>query len=516
MVYNGPSRGCHMCRKRRIKCDETKPACNRCIKSGRNCPGFRQELGLVSHMEIAAELKTARYATKDTIIPSTLRPPFEDQAACYFMSNFVLNPTLGGAPGFMNFLTLLRTMNHVPKHFEYAFDACTLAFLNNREDSRNIFEKEALGKYAKALSATFSALRDPELAKQDVTLASVLLLGLFEQIAPTSMSWSALGSHIEGAYHLAMTRGDEQLRTNIGLEMFISVRSRMIIVNLLSSKHLALDVDWQINDMVDRDPTFKVQQLSLMVGELRSEANRLLTNSTHSSVHVNKVFDLLRRCQAHEVVCENWARTLPEIYQFKLAAWEDNVPNGDYTKAEVYPGRVDAYQSLSVVHMWNIVRCARLALASIIVRCAAWKSAPIDYRKTEEYSASVRTCSAIITDIIASVPYQLGWFSKRQDLLHEKGKFSTFECGEDNVQKGLGGYMATMPLVCVVMQDYTTTVQRIWAHGRLHHIGSHLGIRSSHSFAQLNVRMPSMLICRNGIIASPCPPITDIDQLLTT
>ncbi|KAH6651754.1 hypothetical protein BKA67DRAFT_337046 [Truncatella angustata] len=41
MVYTGPSKGCLACLKRRVKCDEGKPQCQRCQKAGRECPGYR-------------------------------------------------------------------------------------------------------------------------------------------------------------------------------------------------------------------------------------------------------------------------------------------------------------------------------------------------------------------------------------------------------------------------------------------------------------------------------------------
>lgn len=41
MVNTGkPSGGCGVCRERRIKCDETKPECLKCIRSGRTCSGY--------------------------------------------------------------------------------------------------------------------------------------------------------------------------------------------------------------------------------------------------------------------------------------------------------------------------------------------------------------------------------------------------------------------------------------------------------------------------------------------
>lgn len=42
MVNTGkPSGGCKLCRARRIKCDEGKPACQKCIRIKKPCPGYR-------------------------------------------------------------------------------------------------------------------------------------------------------------------------------------------------------------------------------------------------------------------------------------------------------------------------------------------------------------------------------------------------------------------------------------------------------------------------------------------
>ncbi|KAF7906901.1 hypothetical protein EAF00_001179 [Botryotinia globosa] len=35
-----PSRGCHTCKKRRVKCDEIKPSCNHCIRAKISCLGY--------------------------------------------------------------------------------------------------------------------------------------------------------------------------------------------------------------------------------------------------------------------------------------------------------------------------------------------------------------------------------------------------------------------------------------------------------------------------------------------
>lgn len=526
------------------KCDETKPTCNQCAKSRRQCPGYKDEFDLVFRNETQATKRRAKKANSkalalkngrdanaaDSSSASSLSPAsstgrtslqpgprvaLEDQAACHFMSNFVLVPHQGSVRGFMEFLVPLMKVDCMPQHFRHAFDACALASLNNRVGTGNDLDKDALASYTKALATTFAALRDPDVAKQDATLASVLLLGLFENISARHIGMLAWGSHIEGAVQLAKTRGRKQLRTKVGLAMFIAVRTQMIIHSLSTSKPPAMGADWWMNDTVRDEHASECQRLNIIIGEIRAEANRLLSTSTRSSDQVDHIIAMIKRCQAHDLACANWAKDLPDCFRWKTVAWEDNVPQGDYSKADVYPGRVDAYQDLWISSIWNMMRCSRIVLASIIVRCAAWISAPVDYRTTPEYAAAARTCVDTITDIIASIPYQLGWFAKRRHLL-ERAQMSGFGCGEDDAQKGLGGYFVTWPLACVHGQDYTTDSQRAWVQGRLVYIGSHLGVRYAHILTELHVRVPSMLIRRDGLVSNPYPHAQDFERLLSS
>lgn len=81
-----------------------------------------------------------------------------------------------------------------------------------------------------------------------------------------------------------------------------------------------------------------------------------------------------------------------------------------------------------------------------------------------------------ITDIIASVPYQLGWFSTRKHLFHQQESLVAFACGDEDNSKSLAGYFLTWPLACIQGQDYMTDNQRTWAKGRLTYIGRELGV----------------------------------------
>lgn len=542
-----------MCRTRRIKCDETKPTCNQCAKSRRQCPGYKDEFDLVFRNETQATERRARKANKKALAQKLkqeekngskasggdkstvdIKPskemvelllanpaiPVEEQAKCHFMSNFVLIPRQGSTRGFLDFVVpLLRQEEGGDLHLRHAFAACALAHLNNRVNAgeQRIGEK-ALLAYTKALNSTNTALRDPEAQKADGTLAAILLLGLFENITAKQMGMLAWGSHIEGAIQLVKQRGRKQLRTKTGLLLFIAVRTQMIIHTLSTGKAPIMGVEWWISDAVKDEAAARCQRLNIKTSELRAEVTRLMTTMARTPENIELMLALIRRAQVIDQECVNWTKGLPELWQYKTVAWEDNVPGGNYCKAEVYPGRVDVYTDFWIASVWNMVRVSRICLASVVVRCAAWVCSPVDYRTTPEYATAARTCVDTITDIIASVPYHLGWHLKRkQQLLQKNPNLSGFACGEDDNpgMKGLAGYFLTWPLACLVSQDYSTDSQRAWAIGRLRFIGDELGVKYAHILAELQVRIPSMLIRRDGLMASPYPMAHDFEKLLS-
>lgn len=285
MVYCGkPSRGCQMCRTRRIKvihsartlgimsmqgqaangtsffaqCDETKPTCKQCAKSRRQCPGYKDELDLVFRNETLATERRARKSKKPsaqskaapsgsgskpaagsskadasasqavTQVASALNVPFEQQAACHFVANFVLIPRYGVTRGFMDYLPAMLQSKDRPDHLKLAFNACAYASLGNRAGPGNDFRNIALANYTKALSATHKALQDPVAAKSDATLASILLFSLYENVSATRLGTLAWGSHVEGAIQLVKARGQAQLRTKVGRMLFGTVRTEVV------------------------------------------------------------------------------------------------------------------------------------------------------------------------------------------------------------------------------------------------------------------------------------------------
>ncbi|KAF4629996.1 hypothetical protein G7Y89_g8144 [Cudoniella acicularis] len=69
--------GCITCKIRRIKCDEKKPACNRCITTGRKCDGYAAEPSR-KKIEVARVPPTTRKPRKPPIPTKTIIKPIPE------------------------------------------------------------------------------------------------------------------------------------------------------------------------------------------------------------------------------------------------------------------------------------------------------------------------------------------------------------------------------------------------------------------------------------------------------
>lgn len=254
-----------------------------------------------------------------------------------------------------------------------------------------------------------------------------------------------------------------------------------------------MQAEWWVNaDSVRDHHASQCQKLGIRAGEIRAEVNRLM-GQPRNRESVDAIRDVMRQAQELDFECVRWAEAAPEDFRYRTILWQDDIPDVDYYQLEVFPGRVDAYPDLWVASLWGMMRVTRIILASLVIRCVAWICSPVDYRTAPEYAAARRICVESITDIIASVPYQLGWFSTRKHLFQQDG-LTGFACGEDDSSKSLAGYFLTWPLACIQGQDYVTDNQRAWARGRLVYIGKQLGVSYALMLTQVSSHSLQLLI----------------------
>ncbi|KAI0150582.1 hypothetical protein GGR57DRAFT_186942 [Xylariaceae sp. FL1272] len=543
MVYCGkPSRGCQMCRTRRIKCDETKPTCQQCAKSRRQCPGYKDEFDLVLRNETTATERRAKKANKKALAQKqekqeessrdfssrsheeaessqlqmarpSLEIPTETHASNHFIANFIVLPQQGRMYGHMDFVLPLLRQEGPDSHIQHAFNACAMAFFHNRRGTNGKLSEIAFREYSAALTRTNAALRDVESQQSDATLGAVLLLGMFENISAKQIGAFHWGSHVDGAVQLVKARGKKLLKSEVGKSLFIAVRTLMSVYCLTAEKAPVMGAEWWVGDTFFSQPAATIQQLMIKTSEIRAEVGHRMDKIARTPDHIELMLELIRKIQSLDLEVSTWQRDVPENWRYRTIGWEDNVPNGDYARAEVFPGRVDVYENIWIASCSNTARTIRLILASLVVRCAAWICSPLDYRTTPEYATATNTCRDAITDMIASVPYHFAWHLRKQDS-RARPVFGDFPCGDQYAAKGLAGYLLTWHLTCAVTQDYVTDTQRAWMLGRMKSIGYDMGVKYALVLCQLPIRVPSMLIRRDGLMQAQHGMAVNFEKLV--
>lgn len=109
-----------------------------------------------------------------------LQTPLDEQATCFFLSNFVLTLSTGQNPGLFSFvLKILQAPGIKETPFPMAFTAVSLAALAGRPNSRHLLPKSQI-YYSTALVQLKEVLQDKKRATDDATLATAILMSFYE------------------------------------------------------------------------------------------------------------------------------------------------------------------------------------------------------------------------------------------------------------------------------------------------------------------------------------------------
>jgi hypothetical protein len=233
------SRGCLRCRQRRVRCDEGRPLCRRCINRNEVCEGYRDEASIIfrhetdkviEHMRASQVLTppssktssqpSARKRSKSVDAasrrswsvpgqnadpsalapgeatgiklrnlrpwlkgqPSEMMPPVEEQAVDNFMEKYVIYPcNQTSSPGFLEHLPCMFQEVNVNGRYalRWAVRAAAYADLSKDQDS-DILARKALQCYGMALSALGDSLATPGKVPDDYDLMTVVVLDIFE------------------------------------------------------------------------------------------------------------------------------------------------------------------------------------------------------------------------------------------------------------------------------------------------------------------------------------------------
>ncbi|PYI00045.1 C6 zinc finger domain protein [Aspergillus ellipticus CBS 707.79] len=417
-MYRGKiSTGCALCRKRRLRCDRRRPSCAQCLRVDQVCSGYRDPDTLRFYDQSAevaskaqARSRAGRGPTKTLPAqesPST--PPViyslisDDQRAMTYVIPYYIGTDQHR--GLLAFLPSLMKNDPSPA-LKASAKAIGLLGMTSMPHLKSLARQE----YSIGLCATNCALRNPKTATSDSTLGAVLLLGLYELITsrPTGMSggWK---NHAHGAARLLELRGEKQLNSPVGLELFTVVRFQNAISNVF----------FRLGSRIHNSPT--IAALSKISMSKRNEHTRpietlygLLIEMSNIAIEVDEAHLhndlgrqqlLIEKSLLLDASLQAWTTSLTPAWSYTII---DDPPSHlpKFTYPPIYDGRYHIYHSVSIVTMWNNYRQTRIVLNEMIRNMALrWLGLQYSPQYQQIVSQSARIIDLMACDICDSVPY---------------------------------------------------------------------------------------------------------------
>ncbi|KAJ5537878.1 C6 zinc finger domain protein [Penicillium frequentans] len=420
MVYRGkPSLGCASCRKRRLICDRQNP-CSQCTRANKVCGGYRDPntLRIYDQSKEVAVKAQSRSAvvrgSKSTSPETSMSPPIilepisiDEKATSHIFTFFVgKNETRGILSFLPNLLstdpsfTLQTTVK--------AIGLASLSRIHNLPDMRRLAGLE----YCKALVSLNKALQNPDTAKTDSTLGTVALLSVYEMVSSHDMVSNDFDimdgwlNHVQGAMRLLELRGVEQLDSDLGVELFTTVRLQNAISSVFFRRPL------------QHSPT--ISAISEVAKARRDENSQPIEHFYNTLIQFNDLATEVNDASHGKYTVENLGRYIGKALRLDadLRSWTMSLgPGWAFTSIQEplsqshtpFYMRGDSYHSyynVNLASMWNHFRQTRIVLHEMIRVMAVHL---YKLRKTSECEQtiiqSVTIINQMVDDICASVRF---------------------------------------------------------------------------------------------------------------
>lgn len=380
--------------------------------------------------------------------------PMEFQGSGFFFHHYVSeDPT--SPISYANYLPKLYTHESAYSALPGIIAAIGMAGISNMQtDSATMLW--ARQKHSDVLRSLTTSLQKPELAKSDATMMTVMLLGLFELVtcaAPQSLkAWT---NHINGATAIAKVRGQDQLQTPIGRQIFTHLRTQVLVDCIQRRKAVPPEiVEWSKAALENQPASASRGELELFLANVRlCHMRAVLENEMADDP---EFLDVAKSIDDGLVA---WAERLPDSLRYKTVytAPSDSVCSYYY---HVYPNT----WIISAYSMW---RCTRILTHEAKMN---WLSChPFhDLTQMRESEAILQTLSA---DICASVPFIFG-----ENRLNDSTPY---------VPRAAAGTNLMWPLYLAATMDTTAPSTRAWCIMQLDKLGKRMGIRQASSLAKV-------------------------------
>ncbi|KAG9237412.1 hypothetical protein BJ875DRAFT_156669 [Amylocarpus encephaloides] len=350
----GRSGGCHTCRRRRVKCDEARPKCDRCVKAKVPCEGYARDLKFVDEKGRAqkrVQIKRQAYLeavqaedeqfkasrqTRNSNSPENQRTPGQTKERQKQQEVGAVQECLSLA-GFRDKVELTFMLNELFAGWRLFIpwvmrgyrgtDDCTTTqsvkalssvyFARLHHDQKSL--DAGMKSYSNALRLLRVDLKDNKAAYALPSVTNVLSLVIFEMLAS---SGGGMIQHLGGVHRLIEARGPERHQNQPELDVFEAARVGIIHQYWERKKPCFLGTrEWTTIPWLKHP---EVKTLLSMVIDQKAELPVLLDDMEGLRTG--------RRSSPSDIqdLCQRLTMQMQKLYSWR-AAWEAENPNCVYS-----------------------------------------------------------------------------------------------------------------------------------------------------------------------------------------
>lgn len=464
----GPSRACGTCKKRKVKCDEARPICGRCIKSKRVCLGYRSETDLlfrdqtehtVTRMSQAQQYgitsaqfphattqascssfadpripgseESASPRLTDLTVPVCLSSSIQEIANAYFFRHFVVWKSERHSFCFYQILENAYRRTDAGSTLSVTTEAlATMTLAKSPGNSSR--RSDAAKSYARAVRSVGNAVADEARARENETLLSVILLSFAETIdamitkhpsvrprlssavsdadppkfhlTTAGHSW---GAHASGAYMILRMRGWKDVRSS---QESMLLAAFVCVQNLVKAIYTAepLDASWApLEELKGRTGPYNTNADLSTVG---LQIPRLrwrgsqLLRRPMCAGLSQELFALLADVRAVDLDLCAWITIGRPRLATFLAGYVHGPIGSDPMLEPAWPGAIYHHDNIQGIHAYNIFRAYRLFLHLLMFNILERLISPDLLQTHPEFVACQDTLQALVDEICGTVP----------------------------------------------------------------------------------------------------------------
>ncbi|KAJ5645727.1 hypothetical protein N7507_011738 [Penicillium longicatenatum] len=310
----GKSKGCNTCRKRKIACDQQKPACNRCTRSNRVCGGYEKDRVFVlvqpavekTHIYLKPSSDPQTEDSPESSTPDSSPPATEIHRQLIhgsierhnlvqaFLSNCFPSQWVTTSP--RSWIPLLAELPTKAKTLEISAAAVAASAIGN------MFHMPGLVKtghkyYTQGLRQLQRALHDPLLMREDETLAACMALSLYEALECPTAGSEGYFSHCQDLIALVQARGVHAHTSAVGHQLFLGLRIPGILYALQrNTSTILFDSTWMEQPWVvyTNSPLDCITDCFAHVPGILERVRKLPTLSANQQLGL--LYDLVHEC----------------------------------------------------------------------------------------------------------------------------------------------------------------------------------------------------------------------------